>query len=372
MNFYEFWQLLNEELEATVSILKQKYPNIPGITIDLMSKSLPEQSLEWAVSSIAKGKGRWPEDAPRFQSAWNFFKTPIFKQWASKMFTDKHPKNPLMFTLHDVEKIEDASKPKESKRQQVRDVKQEGAKVAYDKPPYKIIQIGGPGVDIEKAAQAASYYAKGTKWCTSDPNTAKEYLSEGPLYIIFEDNQKIGQYEPESGQLMDLEDDDLEPTEGLRDAFWSIGIRTDLATWFDLGKWSEAEPYIMKDPAYAYHYAKNTICGRWPEAEPYIMKDPVHTYLYAHNIIHGRWTEAEPFIMKNPEYAYCYANNIINGRWPEAEPYIMKNPKYTYNYADNIIHGRWPEAEPYIMKDPVWSYHYAAHVIHGRWLNHIL
>jgi len=51
-------------------------------------------------------------------------------------------------------------------------------------------------------------------------------------------------------------------------------------------------------------------------------------------------------LVKNPEYAYYYAKFIIKGRWPEAEPYIMKDkdPYLIVWYARYIIKGRWPEA----------------------------
>jgi len=33
--------------------------------------------------------------------------------------------------------------------------------------------------------------------------------------------------------------------------------------------------------------------------------------------------------MKDPEWAFLYAKNIIGGRWPEAEEFIFKNDAYT-------------------------------------------
>ena len=51
-------------------------------------------------------------------------------------------------------------------------------------------------------------------------------------------------------------------------------------------------------PSFAYEEARLT--GNWKEAEPYIMKDPGYAFLYARDVIEGRWKEAEPYIMKNP------------------------------------------------------------------------
>ena len=135
------------------------------------------------------------------------------------------------------------------------------------------------------------------------------------------------------------------------------------------GNWLEAEPYIMKDPEYAYFYAMDAIQDEWPEAEPYIMKDPEYAYFYARDIRKkGRWPEAEPYIMKDPKYAYLYANEVIKDEWTEAEPYIMKDPYSAYWYARYVIEGRFPEAEPYIMKSPEYAYMYARDIRKkGRW-----
>jgi hypothetical protein len=80
------------------------------------------------------------------------------------------------------------------------------------------------------------------------------------------------------------------------------------------------------------------------DLEPFIIKDPHYAYFYALNIIEGRWIEAEQYIMKNPHYAYFYAKNMIRGRWIEAEQYIMKRPGYSYYYALFVIQGKLPES----------------------------
>lgn len=73
-------------------------------------------------------------------------------------------------------------------------------------------------------------------------------------------------------------------------------------------------------------------------------------YRYARDILKTRWTEAEPYIMRDPEWAVEYAYDVIKGRWPEAEPYIMKNSQCAYRYAYSILKGRWPEYEEYMAK----------------------
>ena len=64
----------------------------------------------------------------------------------------------------------------------------------------------------------------------------------------------------------------------------------------------------FKIPSFAWEEAERT--GEWTEAEPYIMKDPSSAFLYARWVIGDRWTEAEPYIMKNPFSAYNYKEFI--------------------------------------------------------------
>jgi hypothetical protein len=68
----------------------------------------------------------------------------------------------------------------------------------------------------------------------------------------------------------------------------------------------------------------------------------------------GLRKQLEPFIMKDPDWAYYYALDVLKRPWPEAEPYIMKDPQWAYWYALNVLKRPWPEAEPYIMKDDHW------------------
>jgi hypothetical protein len=53
--------------------------------------------------------------------------------------------------------------------------------------------------------------------------------------------------------------------------------------------------------------------------------------------------DLEPFIIKDPEYAYFYAKDIIKGRWLEAEPFIIQDSGWAFYYAADIIKGKLPE-----------------------------
>ena len=82
--------------------------------------------------------------------------------------------------------------------------------------------------------------------------------------------------------------------------------------------------------------------------EQYIIKDPCYAYRYAKDVIKGRWKEAENIIATNSECAYAYALNIIKG----------KLPKNMHNAM--IIHGlkedRWVKYYLDFIKDKTQPY----------------
>ena len=53
--------------------------------------------------------------------------------------------------------------------------------------------------------------------------------------------------------------------------------------------------------------------------------------------------DLEPYFIKDPHYAYLYARLIIKDRWIEAEPYIIIDSRYAYRYAKYVINGKLPE-----------------------------
>ena len=115
----------------------------------------------------------------------------------------------------------------------------------------------------------------------------------------------------------------------------------------------------FKIPLFAYKEAKRT--GNWLEAEPYIMKDPEYAYFYARDIRKkGRWSEAEPAIATS-HVVIRYANDVINDdvthgfkkRWKEAEPYILRDAQKSALYAI-MLNTPWEEAEPIIRTSNYW------------------
>jgi len=51
---------------------------------------------------------------------------------------------------------------------------------------------------------------------------------------------------------------------------------------------------------------------RSPDLEQVLVKDPVWAFMYARDVIKGRWPEAEPVIATSPEDTYYYGLYLIS------------------------------------------------------------
>ena len=101
---------------------------------------------------------------------------------------------------------------------------------------------------------------------------------------------------------------------------------------------------IMTNPGRASKFAVDVLNHRWPEAEPYILKDPFFAYYYALNVVKEKWPEYEKVMLSNPKkymnYLVGYAINILKGRWPEAEAHMTPTVRNRYIEIIKILHGK--------------------------------
>jgi hypothetical protein len=354
--------------------------------------------LQWVVKRYLKGDFK-VEDAPDVKNTLSQF---VEKQRSlDKKDINQYP------SLADLSTAVGTAVDVTSKRQQKIQTKHEG---------IDVVKKGSDGILIHVKTEAAScYYGKGTKWCTAateSKNYFNDYNSRGEVYIFLaKDGRKYQFFVSDDADVFEFSNENNNPAdvpalkknyptarwyfEAIAEPFiakdpeWAYVYARDVikgrwpeaepviakapewayryARYVIKRRFPEAEPVIAKDPLWAFYYAKIAIKGRFPEAESAIARDPQLAYWYAKDVIKGRFPEAEPFIAKDPEWAYVYARDVMEGRWPEVEPVIAKDPEWAYVYARYHIKGRFPEAEPFIAKDPEWAYLYARDVIKGRW-----
>ena len=74
--------------------------------------------------------------------------------------------------------------------------------------------------------------------------------------------------------------------------------------------------------------------------------------------------ELKSLWLRDPRYAYDYARYRLKGRWPEAEPVIAQDANLSYSYATYVLKSRFPEGEAAIATDLNWAERYARLVLH--------
>ena len=134
------------------------------------------------------------------------------------------------YNFQKLEDLMDEMKEQEaptSKRQQTQAIKTEGAKVIAQDSSGTIVQL--------LTEEAANYYGKGTKWCTTadNNNVFEHYAKKGPLYVLLGSDGRKYQFQFESTQFVDEKDrevyiDELRKEYSVLDQFLDIVINKTL------------------------------------------------------------------------------------------------------------------------------------------------
>jgi hypothetical protein len=193
---------------------KKKFPQAPDqeandkINLAIAADPTPDKKyVPWIFRELINNRLRLPEDTPVTLQQLDIFNKSkaVLKGLGKELDINKYDRPQLWQTLGEIE-------GKTTKRQEKAKIKQEGSERIYEDKEWLVIKMTKP--------EACQYYAKGTKWCTSDPETAAGYLEQGPLFMIYHNGQIYAQAHVESGQLMDPQDVPIPPNkvpEKLRD-----------------------------------------------------------------------------------------------------------------------------------------------------------
>ena len=277
-----------------------------------------------------------------------------------------------------------------SKRQEIRDMKMEGADKFYEDINWKVYAI--------TTEEAACYYGRGTRWCTaattSGHNYAKEYLDEGPLFIFIDRAGDKFQADAKfdvilNAEDMELSDDDhneiLDLVSGMRNTEYDMYLEYAIIRRIEKGDYYPDENgealYIenlkseMQNTndigsiaSMAYNYVQEQVdIYDLDSLEDIISQDASTSLRYADNILKSRrFKKGEEVIAETASVAVVYAREIIKGRFPEAEENIASYPTHSGSYAKWVIKGRWPLGEDAISKNGTASSKYAFEVIKDR------
>ena len=114
------------------------------------------------------------------------------------------------YNFQELEDLMDSMKEQEtptSKRQQAQKIKTEGAKVVAQDASGTIVQL--------LTEEAANYYGKGTKWCTTadNDNMFEFYSQKGPLYVLLGSDDRKYQFQFESNEFKNEKNRDVDINE---------------------------------------------------------------------------------------------------------------------------------------------------------------
>jgi len=375
------WNRFFREASKKSDLLAEKYPRIPKETLEAMEAIDPAggKSLEWMARQLNSNTIRWPEDSNRLKQAldsfWQIKKSPrTLAQYSA---------NPDLstYTMQTLEVLDDQVRGVLEKPESLTSIP-EGTNKVYDDGDISVIQAATP--------EAACDLARGTKWCTSDPKMAEDYIkNKGGLYIWFKSGKKFAQSSGE-GILLDLRDREVPAGRHLTGIYYKIHrtIPSGITEEFP-----EAEPVIAQNAGASFMYAQKAIKGKWPpgekilashahfalqyarqvleapfpEGEPGIANDSMKAFYYAKDAVKGRWPPGERALLADTTWGTEYSARVLKRRWPELEAALLKEGGRLVPYAAKTIKGRWPEAEPIILKSPTLAKYYARDVIKGRW-----
>lgn len=254
--------------------------------------------------------------------------------------------------LNDLYQIIDQYQTEEeikSRRQQEKEIKEEGVELVLDHPPYKVYEVTDEN--------ACPLMAAGSKWCVSDASTAGRYLRLGPLYFITKNGQKYALFHYGSKQFMNVLDQPLKGKEK-----WDLFKLLTPVTGKDI--------YYSPDITLDYRAEKN-ITERDPKLEEKIFKFHHKTevqYLlirYMKQIqLKERWPKAEEFINNinkvggiSEEQFYGweieYRNILgIKERDLDFEKNLYNYPWKLLQYMKNIrLTERIPEFEQFVDEE---------------------
>jgi hypothetical protein len=153
--------------------------------------------VAWVLGQVRDGVIRLPEDMLAVKE--------LLTRWEQLKATDttSGDRDINRHGYYGLRRLVERAALKESRRKQEMQIKQQGVETIYYEGRYRILQITKPA--------AAAAMARGTRWCTSEPEEAARYLAAGPFYLILRDGIRIALVHLRAGAMCDEQDARLIP-----------------------------------------------------------------------------------------------------------------------------------------------------------------
>jgi len=309
MKLYYLVEATIQDIQKRIPIfIKKYYPNTPPEQaikqIELLTALDPTKGkyTEWIIRQHMNRTIRIPEDNEKIAQ--------LLKQFhkGRGQLQDKDISNYTPGTLAKALDEVSASKRQTKKAGRAGSLSlPPGAELVLDKPPYKIAKITNP--------KAATILCSGTQWCTANIEHAEDYLSGGPLYIVYFDGVRYALAHADSRQLLDIWDSPLYEDESAKVLRLLNTVDKDFGTFLVTVSGDRV-------PSVESEYLKNIVNE---------VPDALGNAVWYASTIHGRWPEFEryifsapPILAKDHNAAYDYGRLAISREWPDAHSIVDK------------------------------------------------
>lgn len=396
-----------QQVTDRINAVSKRYPGLPEAVVNALVDADPtpeKKYLAWLAKQTVAKHLRMPEDA-------------LVIGEDLKKFSQMKQHGVLRGAEGDIMRYETpgklrakmGSQEKSSDGHDVSAIWPDGAEELSGNGLYRILRIGRPHNDgsftTEDAVNALAQFAAKTGWCVKNKATARNYLADGPFYLIAKNKKPYCLIHPASSQAKDVHDEPWKPAtpeegEAVDRLVHGFIPRSELGFFRDdmevflpgpehhspakdgFHSRRHAAVYVRKslrekvpdgilqatlqahrgglflsddDAKDVVDYAIRHKARLPDDVEKAVFKRPNDAVRYIFEVIHKRVPEAEPQIMKNIYAAIDYAKKVVRGRWPEFEKHLLSVDNAggvlnTVNYAIEVVKKRWPEAEPFILK----------------------
>lgn len=243
----------------------------------------------------------------------------------------------------------------------------QGAIQVVEEDPYTIYRLD----DYDAARELCN----NTQWCVKSRGNFDEYISHGPIYLVYKDGKKYSLVHYETGEFEDPHGKSIPASEifkiiGILEPATGIGIdnHPELALLYMKHTSSHndsLENVVAKDPNTAVKYAQY-IRGPFPKAEPVIAKDPMAAAEYSRIV--GEFKEGEDAIKRDPRAIYIYSTTT-GKRLEDVEDVLLDTPALAINYANEVGINKWPELENKLIElgNPRLLIRYATEILKRPW-----
>lgn len=319
MNWFNIFRFAS--LDDRVTLLSKKY-NLPLekikeiIPLDISKKGL---YLEWLIRMVKNGVIRIPEDNSKVIERLTQFNklknSPKFKPVVDNVQINNPADINSYRTYGDLAKAIEYSLSggQQSRGEQFKAKAVAGSKEIIRKGNFSVVKI--------TSAEASSELCKGTEWCVKDPRYFEQYRinENNPLFLVFQDGQKLALINFESQQIMDKWDNPIDISKpewsyipklfhGSQEALEAIKSALNLTATEEDSNISILSPFLdeksLKDPDIAkifdlkdYLFKSNTKSS---------LKELLEKYgnNYAYKIINGLFYSINQYIVDRHQDDY--------------------------------------------------------------------